>query len=280
MVSVNGKPVTPTTLLDDIKAADDGSSERRIVFRTNPELERFKAFQKLVAATEQLSMYKVLEEKGGGAVLDHEKNEKVCCEYWPYGGGFRFKWKVMLGESAWTVSDALHGSDDRWRGDSAEGSRRRREGVAPTPRRGRADAAPTRIPGRAPRGKHLGESLSGAAEYRTRVLDLSATSVETRPSKSPLRYQANKKVDDYHVFMAVVLEEQRVAGVVGQLKAKYDLDQRVPAAEAMDRAALPAAVVVSDGDDVVGKIKELAALRDAGTLTEDEFSSAKAKLLG
>ena len=80
--------------------------------------------------------------------------------------------------------------------------------------------------------------------------------------------------------MAVVLEEQRVAGVVGQLKAKYDLDQRVPAAEAMDRAALPAAVVVSDGDVVVGKIKELAALRDAGTLTEDEFSSAKAKLLG
>jgi len=31
---VNGKPVAPTTILDVIKAADDGTSERKLVFRT------------------------------------------------------------------------------------------------------------------------------------------------------------------------------------------------------------------------------------------------------
>ena len=32
LLSVNGQPVTPTTILDVIKAADDGSSERKLVF--------------------------------------------------------------------------------------------------------------------------------------------------------------------------------------------------------------------------------------------------------
>ena len=34
LLSVNGQPVTPTTILDVIKAADDGTSERKLVFRT------------------------------------------------------------------------------------------------------------------------------------------------------------------------------------------------------------------------------------------------------
>ena len=33
LMSVNGKPVTPTTIFDAIKAADDGLSERELVFR-------------------------------------------------------------------------------------------------------------------------------------------------------------------------------------------------------------------------------------------------------
>jgi len=33
LMSVNGKPVTPTTIFDAIKAADDGTSERMLVFR-------------------------------------------------------------------------------------------------------------------------------------------------------------------------------------------------------------------------------------------------------
>ena len=34
LLSVNGKPVTPATIFDVIKAADDGTGERKLVFRT------------------------------------------------------------------------------------------------------------------------------------------------------------------------------------------------------------------------------------------------------
>ena len=34
LLAVNGKLVTPTTMLDEIEAADDGTSERKLVFRT------------------------------------------------------------------------------------------------------------------------------------------------------------------------------------------------------------------------------------------------------
>ena len=35
LVSVNGKPVMPATMLDEIKGADDGTSERMLVFRSS-----------------------------------------------------------------------------------------------------------------------------------------------------------------------------------------------------------------------------------------------------
>jgi hypothetical protein len=35
-----------------------------------------------------------------------------------------------------------------------------------------------------------------------------------------------------------------------------------------------------DGDDIVAKLERLRALRDDGTLTDDEFAAAKARLLG
>ena len=44
-------------------------------------------------------------------------------------------------------------------------------------------------------------------------------------------------------------------------------------------AAAPAAAA-ERGDDLVGKIQQLAGLRDAGVLSEDEFAAAKGKLLG
>ena len=41
LMSVNGKPVTPTTVFDVIKAADDGTSKREFVFqRTSPQVGR------------------------------------------------------------------------------------------------------------------------------------------------------------------------------------------------------------------------------------------------
>ena len=35
LVSVNGKSVMPATMLDEIKGADDGTSERMLVFRSS-----------------------------------------------------------------------------------------------------------------------------------------------------------------------------------------------------------------------------------------------------
>ena len=43
LLSVNGKPVTPTTIFDVIKAADDGTSERMLVFRRASSSKLFLA---------------------------------------------------------------------------------------------------------------------------------------------------------------------------------------------------------------------------------------------
>jgi hypothetical protein len=42
----------------------------------------------------------------------------------------------------------------------------------------------------------------------------------------------------------------------------------------------PALAPSAGGEDLVGKLRELKALRDSGALTPDEFAAAKAKLLG
>jgi len=42
----------------------------------------------------------------------------------------------------------------------------------------------------------------------------------------------------------------------------------------------PAAEPAPAGDDLVGKINQLAQLRDSGVLSDEEFSAAKGKLLG
>jgi hypothetical protein len=36
----------------------------------------------------------------------------------------------------------------------------------------------------------------------------------------------------------------------------------------------------AEGDDLVGRIQQLAGLRDSGVLSEEEFAAAKGKLLG
>ena len=52
-----------------------------------------------------------------------------------------------------------------------------------------------------------------------------------------------------------------------------------PAASPAPAAPPPAAAAPAD-DDLIGKINQLAQLRDAGVLTDDEFTAAKSKLLG
>ena len=63
-----------------------------------------------------------------------------------------------------------------------------------------------------------------------------------------------------------------------QAEAEQQAEQQAPPpAPAPQPPAPPAAPA---GDDLVGKINQLAQLRDAGVLTDDEFAAAKSKLLG
>lgn len=54
----------------------------------------------------------------------------------------------------------------------------------------------------------------------------------------------------------------------------YQAPPPQPVYQAPPPAAAPAA------DDLVGRIQQLAGMRDSGLLTEDEFTAAKSKLLG
>jgi membrane protease subunit (stomatin/prohibitin family) len=60
-----------------------------------------------------------------------------------------------------------------------------------------------------------------------------------------------------------------------QQQQQAEMDPAANRAAAQQAAPAPAA-----GDDPVAKIKQLAELRDSGVLTEQEFTAAKAKLLG
>jgi hypothetical protein len=51
-----------------------------------------------------------------------------------------------------------------------------------------------------------------------------------------------------------------------------DIQAAIPAA--------PAAAAGTGGDDLLAKIQQLAALKDAGALNDAEFAAAKARLLG
>ncbi|MDV7355391.1 SHOCT domain-containing protein [Rhodococcus oxybenzonivorans] len=66
--------------------------------------------------------------------------------------------------------------------------------------------------------------------------------------------------------------------------ADKDAEQQARAdqayAEQQAAQAPPPAPTSAGGDDLVSRIQELARLKDAGVLTDEEFAAAKAKLLG
>lgn len=53
-----------------------------------------------------------------------------------------------------------------------------------------------------------------------------------------------------------------------------------PVYQAPPPAPAPEPAEAPTGDDLVSKIQQLAGLRDAGVLSDDEFAAAKGKLLG
>lgn len=68
------------------------------------------------------------------------------------------------------------------------------------------------------------------------------------------------------------------ANAAAQQQAEYDQQQAMAQQAAAEQAA--AQPVAAPQADVVGQLKELAALKDQGILTEEEFAAQKAKILG
>ena len=106
---------------------------------------------------------------------------------------------------------------------------------------------------------------------RTAVVAGTATAV----SGNVQRRQAGRQQDAY--------EQQQYEAQQQQAQMNAAAQQAVAQQQAaMGYAAQPAAPApaAAGGTDLVGELQKLGALRDQGILTDAEFASAKAKLLG
>lgn len=66
-----------------------------------------------------------------------------------------------------------------------------------------------------------------------------------------------------------------------QAEADQQAQQQAAAQQAQQQAAAPAAQSAGGiSEDTIAKLKQLADLKSAGVLSEEEFAAAKAKLLG
>lgn len=111
-------------------------------------------------------------------------------------------------------------------------------------------------------GRRVGRpGLLGLAA-RTAVVAGTASAV----SGSVNRRQANKAA-----------EKQQAADAEQQ--AAYEQQQAMAQQASAQQAAAQQAAASSSVDDRIGKLKELAELKNAGILTEEEFAAEKAKIL-
>jgi hypothetical protein len=103
---------------------------------------------------------------------------------------------------------------------------------------------------------------------RTAVVAGTATAV----SGSVQRHQQEKAQNKYE-------QEQYEAA---QQQAQVDAAAQQAAAQYAQPAAAPPAAPASaaGGTDLVAELQKLAALKDAGVLSDEEFAAAKAKLIG
>ena len=101
---------------------------------------------------------------------------------------------------------------------------------------------------------------------RTAVVAGTATAV----SGSVQRHQQEKAQDQY--------EQQQYEAQQQQAAMNAAAQQAVAQQQAAAAQAAPAAP--AGGTDVVAELQKLAALKEQGILSDDEFAAAKAKLLG
>jgi hypothetical protein len=101
---------------------------------------------------------------------------------------------------------------------------------------------------------------------RTAVVAGTATAV----SGSVQRHQQEKAQGQYDQQQADAAQQQ----------AQIDEAARAAAAQYAPPAAAAPAAAPAAGVDIVAELQKLASLKDAGILSDEEFSAAKAKLLG
>jgi Short C-terminal domain len=116
-----------------------------------------------------------------------------------------------------------------------------------------------------------GPGLAGTVA-RTAVIAGTATAVSGSMQKNAAGKQqaAANAAELEQIRQQEQMEQMVAAQVAAQTAAQQPAAPPPPPAPA---AAAPA------GDDLMSKLKELASLKDAGVLTDDEFAAAKAKLL-
>ncbi|GAA3685891.1 hypothetical protein GCM10023081_24140 [Arthrobacter ginkgonis] len=113
--------------------------------------------------------------------------------------------------------------------------------------------------------------LRGVA--RTAVVAGTATAVSGRVQ----RRQASKFADK---DAAIAAQQQQA--YEAQMYEQQMAQQAPPqyAQPAPPAQAAPAAPAAAAGGDIVGQLKDLAALKEQGILTEEEFAAQKARILG
>ena len=107
---------------------------------------------------------------------------------------------------------------------------------------------------------------------RTAVIAGTATAVSNKVSAG--QQAKAQQAAEAQAYEAQQNQAQIDAAVAQQMAAQQ------AAAPPPPPAAAPAPAAGGISDEVIGQLKQLAELRDAGILTEDEFAAKKAKLLG
>jgi hypothetical protein len=90
--------------------------------------------------------------------------------------------------------------------------------------------------------------------------------------------QAKQQASAQQAAQAQVYEAQQQQAAIDASVAQQLAAQASPPPPPASAAPAPAAGGITD--EVIGQLKQLGELRDAGILTEEEFSAKKAKLLG
>jgi hypothetical protein len=104
---------------------------------------------------------------------------------------------------------------------------------------------------------------------RTAVVAGTATAVNGAMNN----HQQKKAQEQYEQQQYEAAQQQAAMNAAAQQAVSQQMAAAAPAAPAA--AAAPAG-----GEDIVASLQKLAALRDAGALSDAEFEAAKARLLG